>query len=156
MAGAMTALAGCSSGGSAAADGTLSMYTWVSSQSDRDQWESFVSLAQKEDPDLKITIDGPNFNDYWTKVKTRLSGSNPPCILTTQAARAQELEGLLLPLDDLIASNKVDTSDYDASMLDGMTVDGTIRAIPMRSPPPASRLPVPRTPKSSSSATRRH
>jgi multiple sugar transport system substrate-binding protein len=135
MAGAMTVLAGCSSGGSAAADGTLSMYTWVSSQSDRDQWESFVSLAQKEDPDLKISIDGPNFSDYWTKVKTRLSGSNPPCILTTQAARAQELEGLLLPLDDLIKSNDVDASDYDASMLDGMTVDGTIRAIPYDAEP---------------------
>jgi multiple sugar transport system substrate-binding protein len=137
LAGAMTLLAGCAGGGGASAtsDSTLAMYTWVSSQSDRDQWESFVSLAQKEDPDLKITIDGPSFADYWTKVKTTLSGSNPPCILTTQAARAQELEGLLMPLDDLIKKNKIDTSVFDESMLKGMTVDGTIRALPYDAEP---------------------
>ncbi len=38
--GAMVALAGCS-GGQASSDakGPLDMYTWISSQSDRDQWE---------------------------------------------------------------------------------------------------------------------
>ncbi|MGD8166085.1 ABC transporter substrate-binding protein [Herbiconiux sp. P16] len=137
MVGALGALAGCagSSSGGTQSDGTLDLYTWVSSESDRAQWESFVSEAQKQDPDLKVAIDGPSFADYWTKVKTRLSGSNPPCLLTTQAARAQELQGLLKPLDDLIAENDFDTSDIDPSMLEGMTVDGTIRAIPYDAEP---------------------
>ncbi|PJJ73344.1 multiple sugar transport system substrate-binding protein [Diaminobutyricimonas aerilata] len=132
--GVMTALAGCASS-APASDGSLDMYTWVSSESDRAQWESFVSLAQKEDPNLKISIDGPSFADYWTKVKTRLSGNNPPCLLTTQAARAQELSGLLMPLDDLIEKHDFDTSEFDESMLQGMTVDGTIRAIPYDAEP---------------------
>lgn len=136
---ALALLAGCAggsgSGGGVQSDGSLDLYTWVSSESDRAQWESFVSLAQKQDPDLKINIEGPSFADYWTKVKTRLSGSNPPCLLTTQAARAQELKGLLKPLDDLIAGADFDTSDIDASMLAGMTVDGTIRAIPYDAEP---------------------
>ena len=136
MTGAL-ALTACSGGGGGggSSDGTLDLYTWVSSESDRAQWESFVSEAQKQDPDLDISIDGPSFADYWTKVKTRLSGSNPPCLLTTQAARAQELQGLLKPLDDLIAENDFDTSEIDASMLEGMTVDGTIRAIPYDAEP---------------------
>ena len=92
-------------------------------------------LGKKDDPKLDVTIDGPSFNDYWTKVKTRLSGSNPPCLLTTQAARAQELGGLLMPLDDLIKKYKLDTSEFDESMLKGMTVDGTIRAIPYDAEP---------------------
>ncbi|MFF1635348.1 ABC transporter substrate-binding protein [Leifsonia sp. NPDC058248] len=136
LAGAMTALAGCSGGGGgSSASGPIAMYTWVSSQSDRDQWEGFISLGKKEDPKLDVTIDGPSFNDYWTKVKTRLSGSNPPCLLTTQAARAQELGGLLMPLNDLIKKYKLDTSAFDESMLKGMTVDGTIRAIPYDAEP---------------------
>jgi len=136
MAGVLAALAGCSGGsGGTQSDGTLDLYTWVSSESDRQQWESFVSLAQEQDPDLKIDIDGPSFADYWTKVKTRLSGSNPPCLLTTQAARAQELGPLLKPLDELIADADFDLSDIDASMLEGMTVDGTIRAIPYDAEP---------------------
>ncbi|GAA1446024.1 hypothetical protein GCM10009617_26570 [Leifsonia poae] len=135
LAGALTALAGCAGGGGSAAGGPISMYTWVSSQSDRDQWQGFIDLGKKVDPKLDVTIDGPSFNDYWTKVKTRLSGSNPPCLLTTQAARAQELGGLLMPLDDLIKKYKLDTSAFDASMLKGMTVDGTIRAIPYDAEP---------------------
>lgn len=136
IAGALTALAGCAGGsGGDAKGGPISMYTWVSSQSDRDQWQSFIDLGKKVDPSLDVTIEGPSFNDYWTKVKTRLSGSNPPCLLTTQAARAQELSGLLMPLDDLIKKYKLDTSAFDASMLKGMTVDGTIRAIPYDAEP---------------------
>lgn len=136
LAGSMIALAGCSGGsGGESAGGPISMYTWVGSQSDRDQWQAFVDLGKEVDPTLDVTIDGPSFSDYWTKVKTRLSGSNPPCLLTTQAARAQELGGLLLPLDDLIKEHKFDTSEYDASMLKGMTVDGTIRAIPYDAEP---------------------
>lgn len=111
------------------------MYTWVSSQSDRDQWNGFIALGKKVDPKLDVTIEGSNFNDYWTKVKTRLNGSNPPCLLTTQAARAQELGPLLMPLNDLIKKFGLDTSAFDKSMLAGMTVDGTIRAIPYDAEP---------------------
>lgn len=137
VAGAVTlALAGCAGGsGGGATDGPLSLYTWVSSESDSQQWEDFIAGAQEEDPALDITIEGPSFSDYWTKVKTRLSGDNPPCLLTTQAARAQELEGVLMPLDDLIQENDFDTSAIDESMLQGMTVDGTIRAIPYDAEP---------------------
>ncbi|PDQ36447.1 MAG: sugar ABC transporter substrate-binding protein [Candidatus Lumbricidophila eiseniae] len=136
LAGVLTALAGCASGGSGSpANGSVSMYTWLSSQSDREQWEGFINLGKKVDPTLNVTIEGPSFTDYWTKVKTRLSGSNPPCLLTTQAARAQELGGLLMPLNDLIKKNKSDISAFDSSMLKGMTVDGTIRAIPYDAEP---------------------
>ncbi|NEN05390.1 sugar ABC transporter substrate-binding protein [Diaminobutyricibacter tongyongensis] len=136
LAGALTALAGCASGGGGtSAAGPIALYTWVGSQSDHDQWQDFITLGKKVDPKLDVTIEGPSFADYWTKVKTRLSGPNPPCLLTTQAARAQELSGLLLPLNDLIKKNKLDTSGFDKSMLKGMTVDGTIRAIPYDAEP---------------------
>jgi multiple sugar transport system substrate-binding protein len=130
-------LAACGGGSSGAAqpDGSLMLYTWVSSQSDRAQWEEFVAAGQKTLPDLKVQIDGPSFEDYWTKVKTRLSGGDPPCLLTTQAARAQELNGVLAPLDDLMAANGVSKSDFDPSMIDGMTVDGSVRAIPYDAEP---------------------
>jgi multiple sugar transport system substrate-binding protein len=130
-AGSLLALAACSSGAPAASDhGPLSMYTWVGSEGDRAQWDSFIKLGKAVDPTIpQINFDGPSFDDYWTKVKTRLQGSNPPCILTTQAARAQELKNLLMPLDDLIKKYKVNTSELDQSMLKGMTVDGKVRAI---------------------------
>ena len=133
-AGLTVALSACG-GGAAPAGGPLALYTWVSSQSDRQQWESFISEAKKVDPTLDVTIDGPSFEDYWTKVKTRLSGSDTPCLLTTQSARAQELGSLLMPLDDLAKANGYDLSKVDKSMLAGMTVDGTLRAIPYDAEP---------------------
>lgn len=134
---AAVTLAGCASGsgGGGEAGGPLVLYTWAASEGDQAQWADFISGAQAEDPDLDISVEGPSFADYWTKVKTRLSGANPPCLLTTQAARAQELGDLLMPLDDLIEKAGFDTSEIDASMLSGMTVDGTIRAIPYDAEP---------------------
>jgi multiple sugar transport system substrate-binding protein len=143
---AVTALAGASmllglaacgggSAGDAAGGEPLLLYTWVGSESDRAQWEEFVAAGQRALPDLKIDVDGPSFEDYWTKVKTRLSGGDPPCLLTTQAARAQELGDILVPLDDLMAGHGMAKSDFDQSMIDGMTVDGTVRAIPYDAEP---------------------
>ena len=42
------------------------MYTWVSTDNDRAQWQSFVDAAKEKDPNFTLTFDGPAFNDYWT------------------------------------------------------------------------------------------
>ena len=111
------------------------MYTWISNENDRAQWQAFVDAAKKKDPSFNLTLEGPSFTDYWTKVKTRLSSSGAPCIITTQAARAQELKDLTVPLDDLVKSNNLDVSVYNKAMIDGMTVEGTLRAIPYDAEP---------------------
>ena len=130
-------LGGCSGGASDSkrSERVNSMYTWVSSESDREQWETFVKGVQETTSDFKLTIEGPSFQDYWTKVKTRMSSSDAPCIITTQAARAQELGELLSPLDDLAKEAGVDLSQYNQAMMTGMTVDGKVRAIPYDAEP---------------------
>ena len=136
----MVALAACSGGASesGSADSsarTTQMYAWVSAESDRQQWQAFVDAAKETNPDFQLTFDGPSFNDYFTKVKTRMMADDAPCILTTQAARAQELNGILAPLDDLMKANGVDASTYNAAMMEGMTVDGKTVALPYDAEP---------------------
>jgi multiple sugar transport system substrate-binding protein len=111
------------------------MYTWITNENDRAQWQAFIDAAKEKDPDFNLTLEGPSFNDYWTKVKTRLSSSGAPCIITTQAARAQELKDLTVPLDDLVKSNNIDVSMYNKAMIDGLTVEGTLRGIPYDAEP---------------------
>lgn len=111
------------------------MYTWLSNQSDREQWEAFIEAAQQENPDFELSLEGPSFEDYWTTVRTRMGASDAPCILTTQAARAQELEEVLLPLDDLVEQSDFDVSAYNEAMIEGMTLDGSLRAIPYDAQP---------------------
>jgi multiple sugar transport system substrate-binding protein len=128
-------LAGCGSADASSTDSASAMYTWISNENDREQWEAFITAAQQENPDFALTLEGPSFTDYWTKVKTRMSAGDAPCIITTQAARAQELSSILMPLDDLAAEHGVDLSAYNESMIQGLTVDGTIRAIPYDAEP---------------------
>jgi multiple sugar transport system substrate-binding protein len=111
------------------------MYTWITNENDRAQWQAFVDAAKKQDPEFNLTLEGPSFNDYWTKVKTRLSSSGAPCIITTQAARAQELKDLTVPLDDLVKNNNIDVSMYNKAMIEGLTVDGSLRGIPYDAEP---------------------
>lgn len=133
-------LGACSSGGGTSQSGagasqTAKMYTWISSESDREQWQAFVDVAKEVNPDFALEFEGPSFNDYFTKVKTRMVASDAPCLLTTQAARAQELAGILAPLDDLMEANGVDVSIYNEAMIKGMTVDGSVVALPYDAEP---------------------
>ncbi|MDO5067728.1 MAG: sugar ABC transporter substrate-binding protein [Propionibacteriaceae bacterium] len=111
------------------------MYTWVSNDSDREQWETFVKGVQQSESGFTLEIEGPTFADYWTKVKTRMNSSDAPCIITTQAARAQELGSLLSPLDDLAKEAGVDLTKYNPAMMEGLTVEGAVRAIPYDAEP---------------------
>lgn len=112
------------------------MYTWVSNESDREQWETFITGVQEfGDPDFDLSLEGPSFQEYWTLVRTRMSANDAPCIMTTQASRAQELSQLLAPLDELAENAGLDLSQYNDAMMQGMTVEGTVRAIPYDAEP---------------------
>lgn len=131
----LAACGGDSGNGGDAGDRPNQMYTWVSNQSDREQWETFIAGVQETEPEFNLTLDGPSFQEYWTLVKTRMSASDAPCIITTQAARAQELGSLLAPLDELAADAGLDLSQYNEAMMQGLTVDGSVRAIPYDAEP---------------------
>lgn len=128
-------LGACSGGSKDKSAQASKMYTWVSNESDRAQWDTFVKGVQETDSNFKLDIEGPSFQDYWTKIKTRMSSADAPCIVTTQAARAQELGELLTPLDDLAKEAGLDLTRYNQAMIQGMTVDGKVRAIPYDAEP---------------------
>ena len=128
-------LGACGGGKSGNSEQANQMYAWVSNESDREQWETFVKGVQEKEPGFKLSIEGPAFAEYWTKVKTRVSSADAPCIITTQAARAQELGSILAPLDELAKEAGVDLTQYNAAMMEGLTVDGTVRAIPYDTEP---------------------
>lgn len=127
--------AACGGNGDEGSDRANSMYTWITNPSDRAQWEAFIEGAQQQDPDFHLDMEGPSFDDYWTAVHTRIAANDAPCILTTQAARAQELADVLMPLDDLVGEQGLDISQYNEAMIDGLTVDGELRGIPYDAQP---------------------
>lgn len=131
----LTLLAGCGGSSGSGSDPSTTLYTWISNENDRAQWQAFIDAAKEADSSFELTLEGPSFEDYWTKVKTRMSSGDAPSLLTTQAARAQELDALLAPLDDLAEAAGIDLAQYNEAMISGMTVDGTVRAIPYDAEP---------------------
>ncbi|CAM2809764.1 ABC transporter substrate-binding protein [Actinomyces slackii] len=134
--GAGASLSACSSGSTSSnAKAPNQMFAWVSSESDRAQWQAFVDAVKKSHPDFTLEFSGPSYNDYYAKAKTRMTEKDAPGILTTQAARTKELVSVMEPLDDLIAKHGVDVSIYNPAMIEGMTVDGKIYALPYDAEP---------------------
>lgn len=122
-------LTACSSGrsGSGDADGVV-LYTWAAGS--ESQWDTFVEAAQSQLDGIPLSYEGPSFADYFTQIKTRYSGGDAPCLVATQGDKIGSMASLLAPLDDQLEAAGVSTADFNPAMIDGMTVDGEVKALP--------------------------
>lgn len=133
---ASTVIAGCAggdqgSGGSKAGDVvTLSWSMWASGTEDRNAWQKVADEVTAENPNIKITLETAPFTDYFTKLGTRLAGGSAPCIVSMQSLRTGGYTSGMLPLDDLIAKNSLDVSDFDKSIMAGLAAGGKQYALP--------------------------
>ncbi|MGI3783339.1 MAG: ABC transporter substrate-binding protein [Janthinobacterium lividum] len=133
---ALLPLAACGGGssgsGSASASGgttdQLTWSMWIAGQEDQAAWQKVADAASQGG--AKVTIQGAPFTDYWTKLRTQLSGGSAPCIVTIQSLRAANYSDVLLPLDDLAAKAGTKLDEFDPTALEGMKVDGKLYALP--------------------------
>jgi len=132
---AALSLTACASGGSPAAStssGTteLTWGMWIGSTADQDAWQKVADQVTVDHPEIKVTIQGAPWSDYWTKLTTQITSADAPCIVSIQSLRASQFTEGLLPLDDLIKKNNVDTSAFDAGALKNLNVSGSQYALP--------------------------
>ncbi|NNC12872.1 sugar ABC transporter substrate-binding protein [Planctomonas sp. JC2975] len=131
-------LAACSGGGSSTSGlsgSTLKMYTWIGGKADRQQWSDYIAGGKHADPKLSVSFSGPPINDYYTKLPTVMRSSSSPCLVTFQNGRVNSYVQGLEPLDDLAKKNKVDLSAYSSAMLEQLSVDGKLYALPFNAGP---------------------
>ncbi|MGL5928086.1 MAG: ABC transporter substrate-binding protein, partial [Dermatophilaceae bacterium] len=127
-------LAGCAgtedstAGGDGNADLTWSM--WIGSTEDQQAWQGVADLVTAENPDIEVTLQGAPWEDYWTKLGTQLSSSDPQCIVSLQGPRIGQFVSALQPLDDLVKSEGFDTSGFGEVALEGMKSDDKLWALP--------------------------
>lgn len=131
-------LAACSGGGSSPSgvqNGTLQMYTWVGSDSDREQWKAWIDAGAAVDQDVKVDFSGPPIGDYYTKLPTVLSGNNAPCLITLQNGQVNQYVEALEPLGPRAEKAGVDLGEYDRAMIEQLSVDGEVYALPFDATP---------------------
>ncbi|MEU3889175.1 sugar ABC transporter substrate-binding protein [Streptomyces sp. NPDC029041] len=117
---------------SAGSDGsrTLTWSMWANGGEEQQVWQELADRVSNEDPQITIKLETSSFDDYFTKLATRFGNGDAPCIVSMQALRTTGYTQGMLPLDDLIAKNKFDVSDFDKSVMDGLSANGKQYALP--------------------------
>ncbi|MEU1848730.1 sugar ABC transporter substrate-binding protein [Streptomyces sp. NPDC019990] len=109
---------------------TLTWSMWTSVGEEPVIWQEIAERVSGEDPQIRVRLETSSFNDYFAKIGTRLAGDDAPCIVSMQSLRTAGYAQGMRPLDDLIAKNKFDLSDFDKSIMEGLKVDGKQYALP--------------------------
>jgi len=136
----VTALAACGSNdGSGSASGgstddsgntTLQWSMWSGGTAEKDAWQAAADAVNAANPAITVDLETSSFDDYFTKMGTRIASGSAPCIVSLQSLRLGALQDGLLPLDDLISSTGFDTSDFVPAALEGLAADGQQYGIP--------------------------
>ncbi len=105
--------------------------TWWGSQQRHDLTIEVIELFQQKYPHIKVVYEFSGWRDYFTKLTTQAAGGNLPDIMQHDYARIAEWvsNGLLLPLDEYVASGTLDLSHVSESVLEGGKVDGKLYGV---------------------------
>ncbi|MEU6177531.1 ABC transporter substrate-binding protein [Streptomyces coeruleorubidus] len=126
LAGTLVMACGADGGGSK----PLIWSMWASGGEEQQVWHEFADRVSREDPQLTIKLETSSFDDYFTELGARFGRGDAPCIVSMQSLRTTGYTQGMLPLDDLIDRNKFDVTDFDKSVMEGLSADGKQYALP--------------------------
>lgn len=111
-------LTGCSAGAESGGPTTITYGLWDSNQ--LPAYEQCAKDFTAANPDIKVKIEQLGWDDYWNKITTGfVSGANFD-VFTSHVAFYPEfmLSEQILPLDDFIKADDLDTSIYQDGLLE--------------------------------------
>jgi len=95
--------------------------------------KKMVDLFMAKNPDVKVELESMGYGDnYWTSLITRIAGGDAPDAfeLNMEQFLAFTLRGATSPLDDLFKSSGISKSTYGEGLLEAVSFNGKIMAIP--------------------------
>ncbi len=96
----------------------------------------FATLLEqfaKENPDVCVNSEGYPWDIFFQKYPTATAAGQPPDMVIFHAAEVQQYasQGLMTPLSDVMFTDgTVKAEDYNPSLINQITVDGQIMAVP--------------------------
>lgn len=123
-------LIGCgSSTGSSGTTLPLKLEFWGTTERDR-RTKQVITLFEQSHPTIKVTSQFTDFNSYWVKLGTEISGGNEPDLLQMDMGYLAQFvqKGLLL---DLTKAKQINLSDFDPILLKGSEAHSTVYGIPL-------------------------
>lgn len=129
-------LAACSSdresGGKSDARGktTLAWSMWSGGSDEQQAWQKVATTVHKKHSDIHLDLQTSAFEDYFTRLGTRIAGDEAPCLVSMQSLRLGTFAETMQPLDDLISRSRIDLSEFDSNSLKALKSDGKQVALP--------------------------
>jgi multiple sugar transport system substrate-binding protein len=130
--GGATSAAPVATGGSAdsGADVTLSYALWDPNQVSA--MKADAAAFHTQHPNITVNVQQTDYADYFTKLKTAVSGGAAPDVFWMNGPNFQlyASNGVLAPIDDVITSNNIDLGNYPKAMVDLYNFKGKQYGIP--------------------------
>lgn len=97
-----------------------------------DWHKSRVSLFEEQNPGLKLTVDELPGDEMYPKVYAMSASGTVGDVVWTYLNNPPEhkAKGVMISLEEIIAAKNFDTSPFWTSLLDALTIDGELHAIP--------------------------
>ena len=110
-----------------AQDRRVRHFWWGNPERDKRTF-AVIDIFNKAHPGIVVEGETLGFNDYFTKLTTQIAGGAMPDVIQMGYGVMLEYvdKGTLKPLDEAIASKKIDTSKIDQSGIDAGTFNGKV------------------------------
>ncbi|HWJ72834.1 MAG TPA: sugar ABC transporter substrate-binding protein [Kaistia sp.] len=109
---------------------TLTWFMWSGSDAEVAAWKHVAGLVTEKYPDIKIEFQTASWPDYWTKLPALAASGQLPDIISLQSMRTPGFANLFEPLDAYAKKDSFDLAAFDTSIIQGLTDDGGLRALP--------------------------
>lgn len=83
-------------------------------------YEACASAFKTANPGISVTVEQQGWDDYWNAITTGFVSGTAPDVFTDHLAKYPEFAetGTILPLNDYIAADSVDTAQYFPGLVD--------------------------------------
>jgi multiple sugar transport system substrate-binding protein len=103
---------------------------WGNTDAEVNLWKEIAGIAHKQDPNLQIDLTTAGWSDYWTKMTMEAASGGMQNILSIQSQRTPQFASAFQPLDPLVKAQNFDLKAFDSTILQALTFDGALRALP--------------------------
>jgi multiple sugar transport system substrate-binding protein len=131
--GLMVVMAGC---GRKSTEVTLKISSWGDVQENAILTD-LVGAFEKANPGVHVELQRTPYNEYLTKLMTRIASGDAPDVIFTEVGEFTDLylKNVLEPLDGYVKASGMDLKAYYPQVTERFTINGSIYAIPRDTAP---------------------
>ncbi|HEY0605193.1 MAG TPA: sugar ABC transporter substrate-binding protein [Herpetosiphonaceae bacterium] len=91
---------------------TINWIIWADDIANDKNLNAEVKLFNDSHPDVQVKLIGATWNDYTPKIQAMTAAGTPPDVISIQSEADFVSKGFMLPLDDLIKQDSLDTNRF--------------------------------------------